>query len=163
MPLMEVKQPMQLISDILIACTPQQVWAFLGDPANVANWDRGVARVEENASTQRGVGYEFETVAHDRFKLSDQGRMSYRIKEIDAENRRCVVELTSSTGNARFFRRAEWRFDVCGEGEGTRLTCTAAFELRRRYLFLAPVLFLKRNAILLDLTLLKSAVESQFA
>ncbi|HKF49853.1 MAG TPA: SRPBCC family protein [Terracidiphilus sp.] len=154
---------MQLASDILIERTPQQVWAFLGDPANVAKWDRGVARVEETAMTQRGVGYEFETVAHERFNLADQGRMSYRIKEVDEENGRCVVELTSTTGNARFFRQAEWRFDVCAEGGSSRLTCTAAFELRWHWLILAPLLYLKRTAILLDLTLLKAAVESQFS
>jgi len=43
------------------------------------------------------------------------------------------------------------------------LTCTAEFTLRLRYWFLGPVLYLKRDAILLDLTLLKSAIERQQA
>lgn len=152
---------MQLASDILIDRSPQQVWAFLGDPANVAKWDRGVADVEATSSTKNGVGFEFDTVAHDRFNLPDRGRMSYRIGSVDPEAGRCVVELTSKTGNARFFRAAAWHFQVQPEGAGSRLTCTAVFTLRTAYMFLAPLLYLKRNAILLDLTLLKRAVEAQ--
>jgi len=151
---------MQLSSHIWIDRTPQEVGAFLGDPQNVAKWDRGVAQVEEASSRPRGVGFEFETVAHDRLNLPDKGRMSYRIREVDPEAGRCVVELTSTTGNARFFRSAAWHFQVQPEGTGSRLTCTAVFTLRAAYIFLAPLLYLKRNAILLDLTLLKQAVEA---
>jgi carbon monoxide dehydrogenase subunit G len=149
----------ELASNILIERTPQQVWAFLGDPANVAKWDRGVAGLEENSSAPRGVGFEFETVAHDRLNLPDRGRMAYRISVVDPEAGRCVVELTSRTGNARFFRSAAWHFHVKAEGEDSRLTCTAAFTLRPLYWFLAPLLYLKRSAILLDLTFLKDAIE----
>lgn len=152
---------MQLSSDIVIDRTPQQVWAFLGDPANVAKWDRGVASVEEGSAAQRGVGFEFDTIAHDRLDLPDRGRMSYRIREVDPVAGFCVVELTSKTGNARFFKSAVWQFHVRPEGAASRLTCTAVFELRLRYCFLAPLLYWKRDAILLDLTLLKSAVETQ--
>lgn len=113
---------MQLSSDILIERTPQQVWAFLGDPANVAKWDRGVASVEEKPSTSRGVGFEFDTLAHDQRNLSDRGRMSYRIRELDTVHGICVVELTSTTGNARFFKSAAWHFQVRPEGTGSRLT-----------------------------------------
>lgn len=151
---------MQLSSHIIIERTPRQVWAFLGDPANVSNWDRGVAAVEESASTSRGVGFEFDTIAHDKLRLPEKGRMSYRISEVDPEAGRCVVELTSRTGNARYFKRAAWQFDVAPIDARSLLTCTAIFKLRGRYLFLAPVLYLKRKAILLDLTLLKRAVEA---
>lgn len=152
---------MKLMSDIWIDRTPERVWAFLGEPQNVATWDRGVAGVEERASAPRGVGFEFDTVAHDRLNLPDKGRMSYRVREVDPGAGRCVVELTSRAGNARFFRSAEWHFQVRLEGTGSRLTCTAAFTLRLAYLFLAPLLYLKRDAILLDLTLLKSAIEAR--
>jgi|SRR5579872_4929333 len=151
---------MRLSSDILIDRTPEQVGAFLDDPANVAKWDRGVASVEES-STPRGAGFEFDTLAHNQLNLRDRGRMSYRIREVDPVAGLCVVELTSKAGNARFFKSAEWHFQVRPEGEGARLTCTAAFDLRLRYCFLAPLLYWKRDAILLDLTLLKRAVESQ--
>jgi hypothetical protein len=101
---------MELKSSILIHRTPEQVWKFLGDPANVAKWDRGVADVEETSLQPRNLGYEFNTVAHGKFNLPDRGRMSYRIKETDPAAGRSVVELTSYSGNARFFRSAEWRF-----------------------------------------------------
>lgn len=144
--------------------TPEQVWSFLGDPANVPKWDRGVAGVEERpsqpASDSSGVGYEFNTVAHDRLNLPDQGRMTYRIKESNQPEGRCIVELTSRTGNARFFKTAEWRFDIHPVPEGSRVTCTAAFTLRRNYLFLGPMLYLGRKQIMIDLECLKQAIES---
>lgn len=110
-----------------------------------------------------GAGFEFETIAHDRLGLQDRGRMSYRISEVNPEAGRCVVELTSRTGNARFFKTAEWRFGVQPTDKGARLTCTAAFALRLRYIFLAPLLYFKRDAIMMDLTLLKSAIEATLA
>lgn len=152
---------MQLSSNIWIDRTPQQVWAFLGEPGNVARWDRGVAEVEERTSSPREAGFEFDTLAHSRFNLPDKGRMSYRVREVDPDKGLCVVELISKTGNARFFRAAEWHFQVQPEGSGSRLTCTAVFAVRTSYMFLVPLLYLKRDAILLDLTLLKSAVEAQ--
>lgn len=152
---------MQLASHILIDRTPQQVWEFLGDPANVAKWDRGVAKVEEGSSIPRGEGFEFDTIAHDGLNLPDRGRMSYRISKVSPEDGLCVVELTSRTGNARFFKSAAWRFESKAMDRGTLLTCTAEFVLRLRYLFLAPLFYLKRDAILMDLKLLKSAIELQ--
>jgi hypothetical protein len=152
---------MELASSILIERTPEQIWAYLGDPANVCKWDRGVASVEERLSTPRGVGFEFETIAHARLNLPDQGRMTYRVSEVDPEASLCVVELTSRTGNARFFRTAAWHFEVQSEGTGSRLVCKAVFRLRLLYIFLAPLLHMKRSAILLDLTLLKNAIETQ--
>jgi carbon monoxide dehydrogenase subunit G len=152
---------MQLSSHIVINRTPDQVWAFLGDPANVAKWDRGVAKVVETSPAQRGVDFEFETIAHEELHLPDQGRMSYRISEANPKAGRCVVELTSKTGNARFFRKAAWRFEAQPAELGTLLTCTAEFNLRLRYWLLGPLFYLKRGAILLDLTLLKNAIETQ--
>ena len=148
---------MQLAANIAIERSPEQVWAYLGDPANVPRWDRGVAAVE---APPQGAGLEFDTIAHDALKLPDRGRMSYRISEVNPEEGRCVVELTSRTGNARFFKTAEWRFEVQPTGNGALLTCTAVFALRLRYIFLAPLLYLKRGAIMMDLILLKSAIES---
>jgi hypothetical protein len=92
--------------------------------------------------------------------------MSYRIKEADpapssSGSGRCVVELTSRTGNARFFKSAEWRFDVRAVPQGSDLTCTAIFTLRWQYLFLAPILYIGRKQIMIDLECLKQAIESQ--
>jgi uncharacterized protein YndB with AHSA1/START domain len=158
----EHRSLVQLSANIVIERSPEQVWAYLGDPDNVAKWDRGVAAVETPRGP-RGAGFEFDTIAHDRFQLRDRGRMSYRISEVNPEAGRCVVELTSRTGNARFFKRAEWRFEVEPAGRGAQLTCTAVFALRLRYLFLAPLMYFKRDAILMDLSLLKKAIESPTA
>jgi hypothetical protein len=87
--------------------------------------------------------------------------MSYRIKETDPAAGRSIVELTSCTGNAHFFRSAEWRFDVQPAVEGASLTCSAVFSLRWNDLSLAPVLYLGRKQIMIDLECLKLAVESQ--
>jgi hypothetical protein len=150
---------LRLASSIVIERSPEAVWTFLGDPVNVAKWDRGVASVVEKDSAPRGVGFEFDTIAPDDLNLPDKGRMSYRIDEVNPHAGRCVVHLTSRTGNARFFENAVWQFDSQPEGNGTKLTCTATFTLRPQYFFLAPLLYLKRNAILADLSLLKSAIE----
>lgn len=151
---------MELEARIQIDRSPERVWNYLGNPANVASWDRGVASVEETGSQSSGVGVEFDTVAHDRLKLADQGRMSYLVSEVNPELGRCVVELTSRTGNARFFKMAAWRFEVKPSEQGSLLICTAIFAVRPLYFYLAPLLYLRRSAIMLDLTLLKNAVES---
>lgn len=154
---------MRLKSSILIERPPQQVWDFLGNPANVAKWDRGVASVEETSPLPPGVGFEFDTIAPANRNLPDQGRMSYRVQEVDPVAGRCVVALTSNTGNARFFKSAAWQFDTKPAAVGTLLTCTAVFELRFLYLFLGPLLHWKKDAILMDLKLLKQAIETQQA
>ena len=151
---------MQLQSHIVIHRTPEEVWKFLGDPANVSQWDRGVAAVEETSAVPHGVGFEFDTLAPTNLNLPAQGRMSYRIKDTDPTGR-CVVELTSKTGNARYFRSCEWRFDTQAILSGTLLTCSAAVSIRWKYLWLAPLLYLKKSAILMDLEFLKTAIESQ--
>jgi hypothetical protein len=152
---------MQLTSSILIERSPAEVWSFLGDPANVPKWDRGVANVENTSTAPPGVGLEFDTVAHDRFHLADRGRMSYRIREINPSEARCVVELVSHSGNARFFDSAAWHFHTRPARTGTLLTCTADFRVRPRFFLLGLLLYFKRSAISIDLELLKQAVESQ--
>ena len=85
--------------------------------------------------------------------------LSYRVTESDPATG-CTVKLTSTTGNARFFRDAEWRFRVEPAPEGSRVFCTAAFTLRLRYFFLAPILLSMKRAIRRDLLLLRDRLES---
>jgi hypothetical protein len=150
---------MEMTSSVVIDRPPAQVWAFLGDPANVSLWDRGVAGVERTSSSPLGVGSQFDTLAHQKFNLPDSGRMSYRISEADPAAGRCVVELTSRAGNARFFKSAQWHFQVQAIPQGSHLTCSAVFTLRWQYCFLGPLLWLNRKAILIDLNLLKASIE----
>lgn len=85
--------------------------------------------------------------------------MSYRITEIDPVNG-CTVQLTSKSGNARYFKSAAWRFRVEAESGGSRVFCTAEFTMRWQYALLAPVLYGMKNAIRTDLEQLKRVLEA---
>lgn len=151
---------MQLESSIFVARPPEEVWAYLGDVSNVAQWDRGVASTSARPNSPSGVGFEFDTLALRQGKpaAGDWGRMSYRIADIDPV-RGCTVELTSRTGNARYFQSAAWRFLVLPEPGGSRIFCTAQFKLKIRYCLLAPILFGMKRAIRADLESLKRRLE----
>jgi hypothetical protein len=151
---------MHLESSVFVRRPPEDVWWYLGDVSNVAAWDRGVSRTEVSSPTPPGIGFEFDTFAHPRGKSRDGawGKMSYRIAETDPV-RGCTIQLTSSDGNARYFKSAEWRFRVEAEPGGSRVFCAAVFSLKLRYLILAPVLITMRNAIRNDLEQLKKAIE----
>jgi carbon monoxide dehydrogenase subunit G len=155
----------RLEASIAIHRPPDVVWAFLGDISNLPKWDHGVARAVEAQSARApkgaGVGYEFHTETHagSLGNENDNGRMAYRVASVDAEAQRCVVDLTSRTGNARFFRRAEWTFQVTPALSGSRVTCAVEFELRAAYFYMAPVLWLTRRSIARDLAQLKRAIE----
>lgn len=151
---------MRLEASVTVRRSPAQVWAYLGDMYNVPAWDRGVAAIQAKNDLAQGVGFEFETLARSRRTLSDPdwGKMAYRIVESDPE-RGCAVQLTSTTGNARYFKTALWRFWVKPDRCGATAFCTAEFTLRRRYFFLAPVLLLMKSAIGKDLEALRREVE----
>jgi hypothetical protein len=156
---------MHLESSIVIRRPPEQVWAFLGEVSNIPRWDRGVAAVERTAPGPMGVGSEFATLAGAAGPGGGpaRGRMSYRIAEVDPDGQRCTVQLTSTDGNARYFKEASWTFRTAGVPGGTLLSCSADFALRARYLILAPVLYLMKGAIHADLVRLKRVIEAQEA
>ena len=87
----------------------------------------------------------------------NQGRMSYRIAEIGPNH--CTIQLTSSTGNAGFFKRAQWHFHVEPATKGTVLTCAADFAFRFPYIILTPIFYALRNAIHRGLLNLKRVLE----
>lgn len=151
---------MHLETKVIVERAPEVVWAYLGDHSNDSKWDRGVGSVRPNASTPSGVGFEFETLGTPRKGDPDglRDRMSYRITETDPA-KGCTIQLTSSDGNARYFKKAEWRFRVDPAPEGASVACAADFKMRPRYLWLAPVLFIMRRAIYRDLQCLKRTLE----
>lgn len=155
---------MVLETSVVIHRPPDEVWAYLGDFRNVAQWDRGVASTETTSTTPPGVGFEFDTLARSprTAKQRDWGKMSYRIAEIDPV-RGCTIQLTSHTGNARFFRTAKWRFRVEADASGSRVFCTADFRLRFPYQILAPVFFFMKSAIRRDLESLRQQLECSAA
>jgi carbon monoxide dehydrogenase subunit G len=148
----------RLESSIAIHRPPEVVWAFLGDLSNLPKWDRGVARAVPSPASE--IEFHTETHANSPGNTRDRGKMSYRVSHVDSVAQRCTVDLTSAAGNARFFRRAQWIFHVTPTLSGSRVTCAVEFTLRPAYLFMAPVLYFKRNAIGYDLAQLKRAIES---
>lgn len=152
---------MKLESSVYIRRPVDDVWAYLGDVSNVAAWDRGVQRTESDFNSRPGVGFQFDTFAHPRGNSPDGswGKMSYRITNIDPVSG-CTIQLTSTKGNARFFKSAEWRFRVQAESDGSRVFCAAVFSLKWRYLFLAPIFFSMNRAIRADLEQLKAKLEA---
>jgi len=147
---------MRLESSIVIGKAPEEVWALLGPVENIAKWDRGVARTVAKTERADGpIGMEFSTFADG--PRSNHGRMDYKIVEARADC--CKIQLTNGDGNARFFRTAYWMFRTEPDQKGTLLHCLAEFELRFRYLFLAPILYWKRSALDVDLGYLKRFIE----
>jgi hypothetical protein len=153
---------MHLESSIVIRRQPEQVWSYLSNVVNIPKWDRGVAGIQRITAEPMGLGSEFDTVADPAARdPQSQGRMSYRIADIDPDQHRCTVQLTSRDGNARFFKTAEWTFRTIAAPGGTLLTCSVDFILRLRYLILAPVFYLMKRAIHADLRRLKQAIEAE--
>ncbi len=129
----------------------------MGDVSNLSKWDRGVAKVSRtSAENAPGVGFEFDTLA--RSGQPDNGRMSYRVAEVT--DHQCRVQLTSSGGNARFFKSAQWTFRAEPSPEGTLLTCATDFTLRSFYIIVAPVFYAMKYAIRSDLENLKRVLEN---
>lgn len=153
---------MLLGSDVLIHRSPEDVWTFLADISNLPKWDRGVADARSLSPSSGGADFEFETLAKPSPVVGgdDTGRMAYRVASSDTPNS-CVVQLASATGNARFFKHAEWHFRAEPAPEGTRLFCCVAFTLKFRYVLLAPVLYLMQGAIRSDLKNLKRVLEKE--
>ncbi len=153
---------MQLEANVIIHRPPDRVWDYLGNVSNISAWDRGVAGTQSTSKDRPGVGFEFDTLAHPRGDSPDGnwGRMSYRITEADPVHG-CKVQLTSSTGNARYFKSAEWRFRVQAVADGSQVFCVAQFTLHIRYMILAPIFLMMKRAIRNDLENLKRVLENE--
>jgi hypothetical protein len=149
---------MKLQADVLVRRSPEAVAAFIGDVRNIPRWDRGVARVSAAEGSTPGVGFGFETHGHPGSPGRDGGRMAYEVSAVGSEG--STVRLTSTTGNARYFRDTAWHFRLDPVAGGTRITCVAEFTLRVRYLFLGPVLYFMRRAIKDDLERLRQVLEA---
>jgi len=144
-------------SEITVRRSNDEVWRFFSDPANLARWDRSVARVVVTSSEPFGVGSTFDTIAPTRKSSRKEGmRMSYRITD-HAPLHYVKILLTDSS----MFAHAEWTMSTDPSTEGVRITCQLEFTLRPMFSFLLPILLLtQRSAFRRDLTHLKRAIES---
>jgi hypothetical protein len=136
------------------------IWSYLGDVSKIPTWDQGVSRTQARSKTPKDTGFEFDTFAYPRGASDngDWGKMSYRVTETDPA-RGCTVQLTSTSGNARHSKSAEWNFRVEAEPGGGRVFCAAIFSLKWQYLFLGPAFLAMRCAIRRDLERLKEMIE----
>ena len=152
---------MRFESTIVIRRNPDEVRRFLAEPLNLPKWDRGVAAVEMSSpGNPPGVGSEFTTVGHSG-SGQNSGRMTYRIAAADPDGSHARAQLTSRTGNARFFTAAEWFQTVEDAPEGSRVTFSTEFRLRFRYLFLVPILSMIGNrALRMDVVHLRDVLEN---
>lgn len=153
---------MQLATNIVVNKSKEEIWGFLAEPQNIAKWDRGVKAVEPGkVALPSEECFEFTTVGYDA-AAPNQGRMSYRIGQMDPEGG-CRVDLISHGGNARYFKSAYWLFRVQQLESGSkrsRIECSVHFDLRLRYVWLAPILFFMKGAINSDMIGLKRVLES---
>jgi len=153
---------MHLESTIVIRRAPEDVLSFVEDISNLPKWDRGVSAVRQASPGPLGIGSEFDTLAYPRHPgdKPEWGRMSYRVADWDKAARFGTIELTSTTGNARYFKSAAWLTRVEPVPEGSRVCCAVDFTLRARYAFLAPILYAKKRAILADMEALRRVLEN---
>jgi hypothetical protein len=80
-------------------------------------------------------------------------KMSYKVIEFDSD-RSIKILLT----NSRMFKKAIWHFQFGPENEGTAIACHVYFTLKLYYLFLYPVLYLNKKALIRDLNFFKAAL-----
>src|SRR5215831_664612 len=115
---------MRLEAHVIVHRDPAEVAAFLGDVRNIPLWDRGVAAVRTRPDAPPGVGFAFETLGHPGSAAgADDGRMAYEVAAVGPEG--ATVRLTSTTGNARYFKDAAWHVRLDPVPEGTRIICVA--------------------------------------
>ena len=138
---------MHLKSEIIVPQHIEDVSKFFFEPSNLSKWDRSVAKVIP-ASSIAGSENTFVTVAPAGMK------MGYRVLELEY-GKSTKILLTDS----KMFREAIWHFEFAAVREGTKITCHIYFKPRLKYVFLSPILWLNKHALLRDLEFLKIALE----
>ena len=136
-------------SHIIVNRTTDEVADFFEEPSNLAKWDRSVAKVEVTTPGPIRVGGTFDTYSPSGMK------MSYRLIEYERAARYKII-LTES----KMFKYACWDTMLSAVPEGTLITMSIDLKMKLLYLFLIPVLYLNRGAILNDMGYLKKALEN---
>ncbi len=84
-------------------------------------------------------------------------RMNYEVIEMKDE-RSVKIRLK----NSKMFKSAVWHFQFQEGFEGTQITCHIYFILRPLYLFLYPVLFFNKSALMRDLKYFEAALNENY-
>jgi hypothetical protein len=142
---------MHLQSKILVDYNMDQVTSFFYEPTSLAKWDRSVAQMIPTSSPGMPVGSTFDTIAPSGM------RMNYEIVEFDTE-RSVKIKLN----NSKMFKTAIWHFQFTPVGERTEISCGVFVAIRLAYIFLYPVLYFTKSALLRDLQFLKEALNEHY-
>ena len=142
---------MHLQSKILVEQNIKQVTDFFYEPSSLAKWDRSVTEMIPASSSENAVGATFDTIAPSGMK------MNYEIIEFNSE-RSVKIKLK----NSKMFKTAIWHFEFEPVEERTLIACHIYFTARLKYIFLYPVLYFTRSALLRDLNFLKEALDKNY-
>jgi hypothetical protein len=142
---------MHLQSKILVEQNIEQVTKFFYEPSSLAKWDKSVAEMIPVSSSGQPVGSTFDTIAPSGLK------MNYEIIEFDS-GKNVKIKLN----NSKMFKTAIWHFQFDPVGERSEITCNVLVTPRFRYIFLYPLLFFNKSALLRDLKFLKIALDENY-
>ena len=142
---------MHLQSKLQVDYTVDQVTNFFYHPSSLAKWDKSVAQMIPGSVSETVTGSTFDTIAPSGMK------MNYEIIEFDSE-RSVKIKLN----NSKMFKKAVWHFQFDPIGTKTEITCHVYFTTRLQFIFLYPVLYFNRSALLRDLGFLKTALDENY-
>lgn len=138
---------MRLQLKLQVDYSVEEVTNFFYEPSSLAKWDKSVVEMIPVSSPGMPFGSTFDTIAPSGM------RMHYRIIEFDSGKSVKIALLHS-----KMFKKAVWRFQFNPLQERTEIICSVCFSLRLPYLFLYPVLYFCRPALLRDLRFFEEAL-----
>jgi hypothetical protein len=150
---------MHLETNITVSQTTKQVWDLFNDPYFLVKWDRSVEQIiPTSENPTNAVGYTFDTIAPLKKGQRKPLRMSYRITEFIPD-----YQAKIALEKSNIFKEAIWTMRVEPAVNGTLITSMVDLKVKPKYFFMAPVLYIYRNAIHVDLEYLKKAIEAHYA
>ena len=142
---------MRLQSKLLVDYTAEQVTDFFYHPSSLAKWDKSVTEMIPISNAANATHAAFDTIA------PSGKRMNYEVIELNADKSVKIKLL-----NSKMFKQAIWHFQFVPVGQTTEIICSVHIKLRLLYIFLYPVLYFNRSALLRDLRFLRDALDENY-
>jgi carbon monoxide dehydrogenase subunit G len=105
---------------VFISRPPAEVFAYLADFANTAEWDPGIVEATQTSEGDVGLGATFDLVS---LFLGRRVPVTYQITEYDPPQRAVIV------GRAKNFTGTD-TITVSADGDRSRVGWSANFEMR---------------------------------